>query len=116
MPWQDWVLSLGGFVILLSLFPTIRGDQKPALTTSVMSAVIVGVFTFTMATLGLWFSALANGGIAVAWAVLALQRYQTVRRARQEGIIAQIEDEVEVTLGLDDEPSAVQPETEPRPV
>lgn len=115
MPWQDWVLSLGGFVILLSLVPTIRGDQKPALTTSVMTTVIVGVFTVTMATLGLWLSAVANGGIAIAWSVLALQRYQTVRREKHEGILAQIEEEVDVTLGLDDAATAIQPEAEPRP-
>jgi hypothetical protein len=115
MPWQDWVLSIGCFLILLSLIPTIRGDQKPALTTSVMSAAIVAVFAFTMTTLGLWISGLANGGIAIAWSVLAVQRYQIVRREKQEGLIAQIEEEVDVTLGLEDEATSDQPETEPRP-
>ena len=43
MQWQDWVFSIGGFVVLVSLIPTIRGDQKPALTTSAMTTVLMAV-------------------------------------------------------------------------
>jgi hypothetical protein len=94
VPWQDWVFSAGGFLILLSLIPTLRGDQKPALTTSVMSAAVVASFAVTMATLELWLSALANGGISLAWGVLAMQRYTVTKRERHAGILAQIETEV----------------------
>jgi hypothetical protein len=110
VPWQDWVLSVGGFAILISLLPTIRGDQKPALTTSFMSSVIVALFAFSMATLGLWLSAVANAGIAIAWGVLAWQRYTLNRHEQQAGLLTQIGDDVEVALGTDDEvegPSAV---------
>ena len=106
MPWQDWVLSIGGFVILVSLIPTIRGDQKPALTTCALSSIIVALFAFSMATLGLWLSAVANAGIAVAWAVLAVQRYTAIRLQRRTGLFSQIEDEVEVSLGTDDDVDA----------
>jgi hypothetical protein len=110
--WQDWVFSIGGFVVLLSLVPTIRGDQKPALTTSAMTVVLMGVFTFTMATLGLWLSALANAGIGVAWGVLAVQRYTATKRASRAGDLEQIETEVvDVALG-GDEPL---PDKEPQP-
>jgi hypothetical protein len=51
VPWQDWVFSVGGFIMLLSLLPTLRGEQKPALTTSVMSTALIAFFAFTMATL-----------------------------------------------------------------
>jgi hypothetical protein len=115
VPWQDWVFSVGGFIMLLSLLPTLRGDQKPALTTSAMTSVLVFCFTLTMASLGLWLSALANAGMSVAWGILAVQRYQITRREKHEGVIAQIEEEVDVTLGLEDEAAAVSPETEPRP-
>jgi hypothetical protein len=72
--------------------PTIRGDQKPALTTSVMSCAIVGCFAFTMWTLELWLSAIANAGISVAWGVLAFQRYTAFKR--QGSVLEQIETEV----------------------
>jgi hypothetical protein len=111
MQWQDWVLSVGAFAILVSLVPTIRGEQKPALTTSIMSTVIVATFGVTMATLGLWLSALANVLISAAWALLAYQRYAATQRERKAGVLAQIEAEVEVSLGMEDEASA----TEARP-
>ena len=76
MAWQDWVFAVGGLIILVSLVPTIRGAQKPALATSVMTTFLVCIFTFTMATLDLWLAALMNGLTAGAWAILAYQRYQ----------------------------------------
>ena len=94
MPWQDWVFFLGGLIILVSLVPTIRGAQKPALATSAMSTVLICVFTFTMASMGLWLSALTNGLIAGAWGILAVQRY------RQGNENAQVrEDLLDVSAG-----------------
>src|SRR4051794_35312814 len=81
MQWQDWVFSVGGFLILASLIPTLRGEQKPALTTGVMSFVLVAIFACTMATLGLWLSAFANALISLSWGTLALQRWQADRRS-----------------------------------
>ena len=82
MRWQDWIFSLGGFLILVSLVPTLRSAQKPALSTGVMSFVLVAIFAATMVTLGLWFSAFANALISLCWGVLALQRWQADRRAQ----------------------------------
>jgi hypothetical protein len=104
--WQDWVFSVGGFVVLLSLVPTIRGDQKPALTTSFTTVVLMGLFAFAMATLGLWLSAIANLGILGAWAILAVQRYSMVKRSKRAGVLAQIEAEV-LEVEPDDEPATV---------
>jgi hypothetical protein len=75
--WQDWVLSTGAFLVLLSLLPTLRGPHKPALTTSVMTAILGSIMTLTLATLGLWLSAVANGAVSVLWMAIALS---TVRR------------------------------------
>ena len=106
MQWQDWVFSVGGFLILASLVPTIRVDQKPALTTSVMSVGLLSLFSVTMATLGLWLSALANASVAGAWAVLAAQRYSAMKRERHAGVLAQIEAEVMDVVAVDGEDKA----------
>jgi hypothetical protein len=81
--WQDWVFTIGGLFVLVGLLPTIRGDQKPALATGAMTCGLVAVFAVTMATLGLWFSAMTNAMISVAWGVLALQRYRQDVQANQ---------------------------------
>jgi hypothetical protein len=76
MSWQDWVFSVGGLVVLVSLLPTIRGVEKPALATSVTTFILVAIFAGTMASLHLWLSALTNALISLAWGILALQRYR----------------------------------------
>jgi hypothetical protein len=92
--------------VLLSLVPTIRGDQKPALTTSLMTVVLMAIFSFTMATMGMWLAVLSNLGILGAWSILAVQRYQAMRRERHAGLIAQIESEALDVIGEDEAPSA----------
>jgi hypothetical protein len=94
MPWQDWVFFLGGFVLLAGLVPTLRGPDKPALTTSLMSAGLITLFAVTMGTLGLWLSALANASVAVAWCIIAIQTIGIVRRERHVSALAQIEHEI----------------------
>jgi hypothetical protein len=79
--WQDWVLSAGSFLVFVSLLPTVVGPDKPALSTSVMSTVLVIVVASTLATLDLWLSAAANYVVAVAWLTIAVQT--VLRRQRQ---------------------------------
>ena len=83
MQWQDWVFFLGGLIVLASLIPTLRGHQKPALATSMISFVLIAIFAFTMATLGLWLSGLVNAAMSLAWGTLALQRYRADQRDKR---------------------------------
>ena len=93
MAWQDWVFAVGGGLVLVSLIPTIRAEQKPALTTSLMTSVLVVVFASTMLTLHLWLAAATNYAISAAWGLLALQGYQQKRRGN-EGVLPRIEEEI----------------------
>ncbi|HLF80033.1 MAG TPA: hypothetical protein VJB57_21345 [Dehalococcoidia bacterium] len=82
MTWQDWVFSIGGLFVLVGLVPMIRGEQKPALATSLLTTTLVAIFAATMASMSLWLSALTNAMISIAWGVLALQRYRQDRARR----------------------------------
>ena len=79
MKWQDYVISSGLFVFTIALVPSIRGKDKPALFTSIMTSSVMYVFTMTFITLGLWASALGQFVGASAWATLAIQKYLQVR-------------------------------------
>jgi amino acid permease len=85
MRWQDWVLGTGAFLVLFSLLPTIRGPHKPALSTSVMTSILGSIMTITLATLGLWLSATANGAVSIAWIAIALSTIRQ-RRAVRAGV------------------------------
>jgi len=94
MQWQDWVFSVGGFIVLASLVPTPRGPDKPALTTSLMSAILIAIFGVTMATLSLWLSAVANWLVAMLWSAIALQTIRKAREERHVSALTQIEHEI----------------------
>lgn len=76
MQWQDLVFSVGNFVFAFALIPTIKGKDKPAFSTCIISAPILTLFVVAFASLGLWLSALGVGLSAAAWWILTLQTYK----------------------------------------
>ncbi len=75
MEWQDIVISVGQLIFVLALLPSIVGKDKPAVSTSLINGVILAVFTFTFASLELWFSTISSAMISLAWFFLARQKY-----------------------------------------
>ncbi len=71
--WQDYVISIGNIIFVISLIPSVLSKNKPALMTSLLSAVTLFLFVFTFLTLKLWFSAIAQAGSATLWSILAIQ-------------------------------------------
>lgn len=76
MPWQDWVFIIGQLIFVIALIPTIRGKDKPAFITSLVTAIFILLFGITYITLGLWGSAIFAFLNSSAWAILAIQKYQ----------------------------------------
>lgn len=76
MEWQDIVLSVGGYIFILALLPSILGDDKPALSSSLMTGSILGVFAAVYASLGLTSSAISTALLALAWLFLAWQKWR----------------------------------------
>lgn len=72
--WQDKVIAICQLAFLPSMIPTLLGKDKPAFSTSVMNALIVGVIAVTMATLNLWFSVFTGTLIFIIWIILAIQK------------------------------------------
>lgn len=75
MQWQDWVFSVGTWIFVVALIPTIRGKQKPELSTSIVTGSILAVFVITYLSLNLWLSALSNVITSACWFLLAYQKY-----------------------------------------
>lgn len=103
MSWQDRVLAASGLILGASLIPTIRGDDKPALTTGIMTTVVISVVTVTMATMGLWLATATNVLIVIGWATITMQKYRQVRR-EWRSVFVELEEEI--TSGVqENEPS-----------
>lgn len=71
---QDYIFAVGGIVFLVSLIPSIRDKQKPALSTSLLTGGVLILFALTYASLRFWFAAITQSVTAVLWLVLAYQR------------------------------------------
>ena len=80
MPWQDKVIAIGQWLFVIALIPTIKARDKPALSTSLMTGTILGVFAFTFTTLSLWISALSTLLVSGMWFILALQKYRQIKK------------------------------------
>ncbi len=55
--WQDYVLAGGTIVFNIALIPAIKGTDKPPFLTSIPTALVLYIFSFSFASLQLWFSA-----------------------------------------------------------
>ena len=80
MQWQDLVLTIGSWILNFSLIPTIRGKQKPALTTSLLFVAILSVFVFTYLTLGFILTAISVLVGDICWVILAFQRFKQPKK------------------------------------
>jgi len=74
MVWQDIVISIGSWLFIIALIPSIRGKEKPPVSTSILTGSVLAVFSLTYATLELWISVASTALLAGAWFILAVQK------------------------------------------
>ncbi len=74
MHWQDLIFLVGNWVFVAAMIPTIRGNSKPALQTSLTTAVVLTTFVVCYLTLNLWLAAFSTALSAGTWYVLAYQK------------------------------------------
>lgn len=79
MQWQDVVIASMYVPFNLALLPSIMSkNNKPALSTSLITAVCNGVIAFVQITLGLYFAAFATAINSALWLTLAYQKKKSL--------------------------------------
>lgn len=73
MKWQDMVFSAGEVVFLVSLFPSLLSEQKPAFATSLATGLMLCTFLFVHASYKLWVAFGLTALTAILWFILAGQ-------------------------------------------
>ncbi len=76
MHWQEIVFLIGQMIFNISLLPSILGKDKPAFTTSLITATVIFVYVFVYASLSLWVTGISVGSTGIFWAILAYQKYK----------------------------------------
>ena len=79
MQWQDWVFSIGSWIFIIALIPTIKGKDKPQLSTSLITGTILATFAVAYFTLELWLSTISTIGTSLSWFILAYQKFRQKR-------------------------------------
>ena len=71
--WQDIVITTGGFIMIIALLPTVRGNNKPDRRTSIITGIILSAFSISYLSLHLWLSSVTTMVMAVMWFILYYQ-------------------------------------------
>jgi len=67
---------LGGFIFTLALIPSIKAKDKPALSTSLITGIVLAIFCIAYATMSLWLAFSAEILSTSAWFILAIQKFK----------------------------------------
>ena len=71
--WQDYVFTIGQFIFIAALFPSVFSQNKPAKSTSLLTGLTLLVFAATYTSLHLWFAGATTTLAAAVWLILAAQ-------------------------------------------
>lgn len=74
MTWQDIVLSVGSWIFIIALLPSLFGKDKPPISTSLMTGGVLLVYNFVYVSLHLWLTLVSTGILTLAWLTLAVQK------------------------------------------
>lgn len=72
-PWQELAFLIGGVALAVALLPTVFGEFKPEASTSLLTAIVLTIYTFAFLSQRQRFSALGVGSSAILWWVLLAQ-------------------------------------------
>lgn len=76
---QDLVFALGALLFVFALIPSITSGNKPALSSCVMSGLILTAFAINDLTFDhpLYFAFVTTSANAICWYVLAVQQFRS---------------------------------------
>jgi len=74
MIWQDIVIMIACFGFAIALIPSIRGKQKPAKSSCILTIALLLAIAVCFATLGLWLSMTSEITAIIAWGILLFQK------------------------------------------
>jgi len=72
--WQDIVIMIACFGFAVALIPSIRGKQKPAKSSCLITIILLSAIAVCFGTLKLWLSLAAEITSIIAWSILLFQK------------------------------------------
>lgn len=72
---SDILILVANSLVIYSLVPSIRSNQKPHIKTSLYNVLVCSIFVVVFILLNIWVGILMNALIGIMWGVLAYQRF-----------------------------------------
>ncbi|MEK7583543.1 MAG: hypothetical protein AAB483_04050 [Patescibacteria group bacterium] len=77
MAWQDIILTVGSWIFAIVLIPSIRSKDKPALTSSLLTALLCTIYIAVYISLHFWTTSISMAVLATMWWILAYQKWRS---------------------------------------
>lgn len=77
MRWQDLVIASVSIAFAIALIPTLVGENKPAVSTGLLTSIGLAVFVAIYVSLGLWLSAVTSLVSSALWTAITVQSWRT---------------------------------------
>jgi hypothetical protein len=77
--WQDWVFGVGALLLVSALLPMLISDDKPALSTSLVTGSVLASFALAQYSLGLYLATWATLASVCVWYALGWQKWRIKR-------------------------------------
>ncbi|MFA5080648.1 MAG: hypothetical protein WC472_03440 [Candidatus Paceibacterota bacterium] len=74
---SEYLIILANGIIIVSLFPSIFGKDKPVLGTSILQFLVCIIFILAYIELGLFLAIIANIIMAICWLILVFQKIRS---------------------------------------
>jgi hypothetical protein len=86
MSWQDLAITtiafLAGMMLIPQLLDIVNRGAVVNFFTASLTSIILFILSYVFATLGLWFSVIAQSFVATVWLLLAYHSLRNVRDAQ----------------------------------
>lgn len=71
--WRDVIMTVGGVIFFVALVPSVFGDSKPEMLTSLTTAITLTSFVIVYKSLDLHYAFITNSLAALCWWILFFQ-------------------------------------------
>ena len=99
------LVSLANILVMVSLIPSIRSNQKPHINTCLMNVLVSIIFVMAFFIIELWIVVMWNALIGIVWGYLTYQVYKISKKPKDQKIdpsIIKMDDEIDMLDGYAD--------------
>jgi predicted membrane protein len=98
---SDILILLANLLVMYSLVPSIRSDQKPHIKTSIYNIIVCAIFTIAFTLLHLWVAVIMNIIVGCLWGVLVYQKLHETKPYKEDVANKAIDESMDILDSID---------------